>query len=731
MPIPIPNLDDRSYQDLVDELLARIPAHTPEWTNPALGDPGRTLVELFAWLTDTLLYRVNLIPERQRLAFLRLLGVKMRPASAVRTLVAIGFAKPDTAQSQRLAPRTTVKGPVPFETQDELIVLPIVGELYRKRPLTTDEQKTMAAKVAALKRLYPAGGEAVPYVTTPVCADGRPEPEGVDLISGTVDQALWFALLALPVKNPDFTAIRAALSPTEASGPQILNVGWSPALSLPAFGEGASPRPPVPHIWEVCVQTATGAVSYRELKVASDGTSGLVRDGIVRLYLPNAADLFAPPNDVATDLDAGTGERPPRLDDADKTARLLGWLRLRPTTDLDSLALSWAGINAAAIEQRQTRTNLIVGAGTGAADLEVKLPSAGIDPASFALEIEETGRGFLRWTAIDDLALANKDSAAFALDPEAGSVKFGDGVRGRIPARSARIKVALLRAGGGQAGNLAAGALTAVDAPSAPPLKVWQPMPTLGGQDAETLAEAEKRIPALFRHRNRAIAPDDYEELARATPGVRVGRVEVLPRFKPQQRRFDVPGVVSVMALPARDTFEPPYPRVDRPFIEAVYGQLEPRKPLGAELYVIGCEYVPIALSVGIDNPSGEQSVFTAVQDALRKFLFALPPGGPDGNGWPLGRTVKRRELEIVVSRVDGVDGVYGPNLFTQTATGGWQKVVAADGNESAEIPLLAWQLPELMAVVVATGAAPDEVKPPAPKKAKDGLAIPVVPEIC
>ena len=82
MPIRPPVLDDRSYDDLVEELLARIPAHTPDWTHPRPGDPGRTVVELFAWLADTLLYRVNLIPERQRLAFLRLLGLEPRPAVA-------------------------------------------------------------------------------------------------------------------------------------------------------------------------------------------------------------------------------------------------------------------------------------------------------------------------------------------------------------------------------------------------------------------------------------------------------------------------------------------------------------------------------------------------------------------------------------------------------------------------------------------------------------------------
>src|SRR5919199_5953888 len=102
MPIRPPALDDRSFDDLVDEVLARIPAHTPEWTNPRLGDPGRTLIELFAWLTDTLLYRANLIPERQRLAFLRLLGVPLRPAVAAQGLISLALADRQATQAASL-----------------------------------------------------------------------------------------------------------------------------------------------------------------------------------------------------------------------------------------------------------------------------------------------------------------------------------------------------------------------------------------------------------------------------------------------------------------------------------------------------------------------------------------------------------------------------------------------------------------------------------------------------
>src|SRR5579872_6283404 len=89
MPLPIATLDDRSYQDLVNEALARIPVHNPEWTNFNESDPGVTLLELFAFLTESLLYRANQIPDRNKLKFLSLLGVPLSPAASAQGLVAV------------------------------------------------------------------------------------------------------------------------------------------------------------------------------------------------------------------------------------------------------------------------------------------------------------------------------------------------------------------------------------------------------------------------------------------------------------------------------------------------------------------------------------------------------------------------------------------------------------------------------------------------------------------
>lgn len=738
MPIRVPSLDDRSFQNLVDEVLARIPAHTPEWTNPAPGDPGRTIVELFAWLTDTLLYRVNLIPERQRLAFLRLLGVQMRAARSARTLVSIAFDAPENTAAQFLPALTKIKGATTFESRAEVTVLPLVAETYCKRPLTSAEHDAMADKIAQLSRLYPVTNTAIPYLTTPVFPGGQAAPDGFDLIQHTVDHTLWYALLVPLEDAPDFAptidAVKTTLGQSTSGGPQYLNVAVSPKLTLPAFDEDIGERSPIPCIWELTTPDPANprGVAYLPLTVVSDTTQGLTTDGVVRLSLPSKASFHAPSNDVRTDVDAGTGDKPPRLDDLVKSARLVAWLRLRPAIDLDSLALAWTGINGAEVDHRQTTAGLVVGQSNGQPDQTLTLPNGGIEEESFILQVEEAGLGYRRWRRVEDLAVAAVHEPVYELDPEAGTIWFGDGVRGKIPARGARFRVEQMRIGGGASGNLAPGSLAQVQVSPAPvaKLKVHQPLPATGGQDAETLAEAEKRIPALFRHRDRAVTADDYEQLAFTTPGVRVGRVEVLPRFKPQERRSDVPGVVSVMALPFRASFDAPYPRVDRPFIETIFKRLTDRKPLGTELYVIGCEYVPLAISVGIDNPGGREETNTAVKEALKKYLYCHAPGGPQGRGWPLGRTVKRRELEIVVSRVDDVVGVYGPNLF-RLVNGVWQRITATGGNENAELTLFPWQLPELIGVVVTDGEPPAEFKSPAPAKASDGLAIPVVPEVC
>ena len=369
------------------------------------------------------------------------------------------------------------------------------------------------------------------------------------------------------------------------------------------------------------------------------------------------------------------------------------------------------------------------------------LPLPAVDPASLEVEVEEPGHGFVRWTHIDDLALAGRDDGVYSLDAEAGTIRFGDGVRGRVPEPGMRVRLVRMRGGSeGRAGNVPSASIkdvgSALDLDDAPvaKLKVSQPLPTEGGEDGETLAQAERRIPALFRDRDRAVTEEDYRRLAADTPGVRMGRVELLPRFKPHQRRSEVPGIVTVMTLPGVDGTAPPAPRPDRPFLEAVHAWLDARRPLATELYVIGCEYIPlgIGVSVSVRDGFGRDGVLQAVRDALRAFLWPLTPGGIDGRGWPVGRAVRERELEVVIARVPGVGAVNGISLFERDGDE-WRLLVSPERCGPVTLELERWQLPELLSVmVVSEPPAPTDLRAlPNPFGAIESVAVPVVPEVC
>jgi hypothetical protein len=78
MSLPIPNLDDISFDDLMKEAKALIPVYDKEWTNYNPSDPGITLLELFSWLCEMVIYRINQIPEVNYRIFLKLLAVDNR-----------------------------------------------------------------------------------------------------------------------------------------------------------------------------------------------------------------------------------------------------------------------------------------------------------------------------------------------------------------------------------------------------------------------------------------------------------------------------------------------------------------------------------------------------------------------------------------------------------------------------------------------------------------------------
>ncbi len=388
MPLPVPNLDDRSFDDLVADLIARISAHTPEWTHVREGDPGRTLLELFAFLGDALLFRVNQIPEKQRRAFLNLLGLPRRPAVPARTLVQLALP-PEARMAVDLRARATLAKPVPFETIDEVSVAPVTGEVYLKRRLTDSERRQLDEMLAQLQQLY--GPRPIePYEPLPLFADGLARPDGVDVIADSIDGCVWIALLAPVARGGEdqaalVDAARAQLARNDENDPRLLNVGVMPALALPDEQQVAAPRGGIPLLWELSRRGDDGATSFAALPATRDSTLGARKVGVVRLVPPGAALIGVGDDARAANERSGVGAEPPRLDDPQRQVRLVAWLRVRPDPaagPVNSLRLAWLGIHAVAVEQVTTLANAIVADADGMADARVQLPTTDVDAES-------------------------------------------------------------------------------------------------------------------------------------------------------------------------------------------------------------------------------------------------------------------------------------------------------------------------------------------------------------
>src|SRR5690242_3308204 len=116
MPLPAPKLDDGTFQDLVNETKRQIPRYCPEWTDHNVSDPGVTLIELFAYITDILLYRLNRVPQRNYIKWLEMLGIELQAPKPSRTDVTMYLTGPQNEDV--VIPAGTEAGTVRTESQN-------------------------------------------------------------------------------------------------------------------------------------------------------------------------------------------------------------------------------------------------------------------------------------------------------------------------------------------------------------------------------------------------------------------------------------------------------------------------------------------------------------------------------------------------------------------------------------------------------------------------------------
>lgn len=108
MPLPVPRLDDRTFEQLLADAKSRIAQKCPDWNDLSVHDPGIMLLELFAHLTEVMIYRFNRIPERVYVELLNLIGIRLQPPRAARVELAFTLSRPNQGAPTHIAKGTRV-----------------------------------------------------------------------------------------------------------------------------------------------------------------------------------------------------------------------------------------------------------------------------------------------------------------------------------------------------------------------------------------------------------------------------------------------------------------------------------------------------------------------------------------------------------------------------------------------------------------------------------------------
>jgi len=524
VPIPQTNLDNRRWLDLADEGVNLVPRFAPRWTDLNIHDPGRTLIELFAWLTEANLYRLNQVPDRHRRKFLELLGFipsLPHPADSV-----LGFT-PSAATASILLPAGVL-----FETirdDDETHVFRTMRDVTLSPVLLTALWTDLGGGVIQNHTADWKDGGSFP-IFGPDPVPGAALYLGFSNLPTQTPLALFFGLK--PPGNDDVERRRVLATVAEDQHdcqrvqPSIdCGIPVKQATDLVELPEHHSVR----LAWEVLTAPNTWlpltsvAMPVRPMiGEVVDDTRSLTLDGLVELNLPPGivqaslgavtTNLFyircrfveggydaspqlqtITPNGVrarqslpicqsfviaAGATVSGTQPAPPSPSTPFQLVHFNMQMNAQgQIQQLDFLGSGPANAPAIAVLSYSAPTTptsgqillelVQVGTGTGRPLSPIKLPQPSADSRDFSLYTHQNGT-WQTWTRREDFDASMRTDAHFVLDASSESIHFGDGEHGKVPSAGELILIQYA-ATDGASGNVPPGSITALADPSTTP----------------------------------------------------------------------------------------------------------------------------------------------------------------------------------------------------------------------------------------------------------------------
>lgn len=613
MALPVPNLDDRRFQNLVDDAKRLVQQRCPTWTDHNVSDPGVTLIETFAYMTDLLLYRLNRVPERNYVKFLELIGVKLYPPTAAQADVTFWLAAPQPTNVS-IASGTMVATPRGDDGEQPVVFA------------THSDLEIVATSLARIES---------------VDADGTRRNHTERLgVSG------FSAFTASP--QPGDTML-VGLSEAAPSCAVLLR------LECRIEGVGVDPTHP-PLVWEAWTEAG-----WAPCELERDTTGGFNRNGDVVLHLPAE-------HVVSLQRQQRAGWLRCRVTEA-----LEGQRAYSSSPRIDGLMAATIGGTTPA-QHADLVVDEVVGVSEGVPGQHFELSRKPVVVESDPMTVEVSdGEGWVTWREVESFADSGPDDRVFALDRSFGDLSFPPAVRqpdgtmhrfGAVPPKGTVVRVPRYASGGGRRGNVTAGALSVLKSSIPFVTEVTNRRSATGGVDGEDVAAAKLRGPIVLRTLGRAVTPEDYEQLSReAAP--EVARVRCVAAKTPGEA-----GVARILIVPTiggerwQFSFGDLLPSMD--VLSRVAEYLDKRRTIGARVIVEPPSYQGVTVIAELRPRPGVDAGRLASDATAALYRYLHPTeGGPDGTGWPFGRPVHVGEVYAVLQQVPGVELVSSARLYT------------------------------------------------------------------
>lgn len=712
MALPIPGLDNRTFEELVQEAVRSIPVYSPEWTDHNLHDPGITFLELFAWLTEMQLYSLDQINDCHLLKYLSLLDARPIPASP--SIVDLQFEVKDS--TVKIEAGTRVKtgstlNEVFFETDKTIEILPVeIGEIVS---FSSYQHTDFTAFNEPGKSYYHAFGESP--------GEGDALHIGLKLKVDMTSKQLAQHRLTLGI-----FLYEEDLPPVGCHGSEPAEV-IPPAAVTWQFWDGSQ--------WEdleieapantILTLSASGQITFKfPVDIKKDEPPELNKTGKyywIRCRVDQAGYEIPPRIDrILPNVVTAVGGQTIKADNPETVGKSSGlpyqefkirntpvisgtqvvtvehpgknwekwqewsaqeeWEKWQAKEDFDAsgpndlhyiplpetgeilLGNDIGGMippKGAKIEitcQYKTPGDIqnpgepFIYTSTGLPGQAIKMPGAFLE-GSQGLKVNTTV-----WKAVEDFDASGPYDRHYILNPGKGELFFGNNVNGAVPPQGAAITIAY-RYGSGAAGNVSAGAITLLES-HIQGITLSNPFPAREGKDAETIKEAFIRFKRHLETPYTAVTALDFQQIVKATPGIRAARAKAV--FS----RVNIDHVNLVVV---------PYSLMEKPlpssgFKETVYRHLTSHRLITTSLEVSSPDYVKVSVTAEIKITPGYDPGQTRerVQLGLRQFLSPLKRNEGD-NEWPFGRPVYRSEVSEKINTVEGVDCITSLSLSAES----------------------------------------------------------------